>query len=727
MADAQPRCIVLAMTVAALVVQANALAAQSISRDLLVLPRLNGPVTLDGRSDEPAWHLIDPLPLIMYEPTYGGTPTERTEPGRFYDTDPSGIRVNSLYRDRWSGDDTFGIVIDAFNDNENALSFWATPAGVRGDESLSNDAEGDANSSWNTYWDVATVITPKGWFGEMRIPFSSLGFQDNEGRVVMGFAVYRFIARKNERQLFPDIPADWNFEKPSLAQDALLEGVTGHNPVYFTPYALGGVGQAPELDAPSGTFLLENSLIREVGADVKYNVTSNLTLDLSVNTDFAQIEADDQLVNLTRFPLFFPEKRQFFQERAGIFQFNTGGSDRLFHSRRIGLHEGAQIPIYGGARLVGRVGQWDLGFLDMQTAERGGSPSENFGVLRVRRQAFNPYSYAGGMVTSRVGTDGSYNLAYGLDGVFRVFGDEYLTLKWAQTFDDSMIDANGFRFGDAGMLFASWQRRRQEGIIYNATVRRAGADYRPQLGFLTRRDFTELSGTVRYSRFLPETAYFRRVSPFEVRGSATLRNADRTVESGSIEPSVTVEWKSGASLAVWLAVDYEDLRRPLSLPENTAVPPESYWFYNVGAAYDMAQGGLFRSAFVWGMGSFYDGWTTLLGAEPRWNLSRHFELSGEYQAHFVRFSDRGQGFDLHIGRLRAQLAFDSKASVAAFAQYDSDSEIVSTNVRFRYNFREGNDLWVVYNEGIRAELGDPRLPRTDNRTVMVKYTYTFRW
>ena len=464
-----------------------------------------------------------------------------------------------------------------------------------------------------------------------------------------------------------------------------------------------------------------------MGADVKYNVTSNLTLDLSVNTDFGQVEADDQLVNLTRFPLFFPEKRQFFQERAGTFQFNTGGADRLFHSRRIGLPQGARIPIYGGARLVGRVGQWDLGFLDVQSAERGGLPSENFGVLRVRQQVFNPYSYAGGMVTSRVGTDGRYNVAYGLDGIFRLFDDEYLTLKWAQTFDDSIVDANDFRFGDAGMLFASWQRRRQQGIIYNATVRRTGADYRPELGFLTRRDFTQLSGTLWYNRFLPETAYFRRVKPFQVVGSATLRNADRTVESATINPRVDVEWKSGAVLGAWLEVDYEDLRRPLSLPENTAVPPRSYWFYTAGAQYDMAQGGLFRSTFVWLMGSFYDGWATFLGAEPRWNLSRHLELSGEYQATGVRFSDRGQGFNLHIGRLRAKLAFDGKVSVAAFAQYDSDSDIVSANMRFRYNFRGGNDLWIVYNEGIHAERWDPRLPRTDNRTVMVKYTYTFRW
>ena len=141
----------------------------------------------------------------------------------------------------------------------------------------------------------------------------------------------------------------------------------------------------------------------------------------------------------------------------------------------------------------------------------------------------------------------------------------------------------------------------------------------------------------------------------------------------------------------------------------------------------MAQGGLFQSTFVWLMGSFYDGWATLLAAEPRWNLSRHLELSGEYQVTVVRFSDRGQGFDLHIGRLRAQLAFDRKASVAAFAQYDSDSEIVSANVRFRYNFREGNDLWVVCNEGIHTERQNLRLPRTDNRTVMVKDTYPFRW
>jgi hypothetical protein len=183
-------------------------------------------VTLDGRSDEAAWQAIDPLPLIVYEPTYGGTATERTElrvayddrylyvAGRFYDSDP---------------------VIDAFNDNENALWFWATPAAVRGDQSLSNDAEGEGNESWNTYWDVATVITPEGWFGEMRIPFSSLGFQDDDGRVVMGFAVYRFIGRKNERQLFPEIPPDWDYRKPSLAQDALLEGVTAHNRAMYLP------------------------------------------------------------------------------------------------------------------------------------------------------------------------------------------------------------------------------------------------------------------------------------------------------------------------------------------------------------------------------------------------------------------------------------------------------------------------------------------------------------
>ncbi|UCC47384.1 MAG: carbohydrate binding family 9 domain-containing protein, partial [Gemmatimonadota bacterium] len=330
--------------------QAPQAAASQEADPLLILARVRGAVELDGLSDEPAWDGIDPFPMTMYTPTFRGELTERTEirvayddhylyvSGRFFDSEPSRIRVNSLYRDRLSDDDCFGVVIDPFNDNDIGLWFFTTPAGVRGDVSISGDGQGAWNGSWNTHWDVAAVQTSEGWFAELRIPFSSLGFQAEGGRVEMGISAYRYIPRKNERQVFPEIPPEFEHLRPSLARDAVLEGVIARRPVYVTPYVLSGVGQTSVLNDVGDGYRLHSEGEAEVGGDLRYNLTSNLTLDLTVNTDFAQVEADDYQVNLTRFSLFFPEKRQFFQERSGIFDFFTGGATRLFYSRRIGLH-----------------------------------------------------------------------------------------------------------------------------------------------------------------------------------------------------------------------------------------------------------------------------------------------------------------------------------------------------------------------------------------------------
>jgi hypothetical protein len=347
----------------------------------LVLPRLTGPIQLDGLSDEPAWEAVQPWQPTQYEPNNGAPPTERTEflvayddtyvyfALRGYDSDSTGIRANTLYRDRLSGDDHFEILLDTFNDNETAVLFTTTPAGIRKDAAISNDASGGGitsgqwiNGDFNTFWDVSTEVNGDGWFAEIRVPFTSLRFQDDDGRVVMGIILQRKVARKTERLVFPSVRplADWAFLKPSLAQKVVLKGIRPHTPLYLTPYALTGLEQTFQLNETGTAYPREDDVKTEAGADLKYGITNNLTLDLTVNTDFAQVEADDQQVNLTRFSLFYPEKRQFFQERAGIFEFRTGGLSRLFHSRRIGLtDDGQPVRIYGGARLVGRWGGWD--------------------------------------------------------------------------------------------------------------------------------------------------------------------------------------------------------------------------------------------------------------------------------------------------------------------------------------------------------------------------------
>ncbi len=714
----------------------------------LVLPRLDGPIQLDGLSNEPAWEAVEPWLPTQYEPDNGAPPTERTEflvaydddyiyfALRGYDQDSTGIRSNTLYRDRLSGDDHFEILLDTFNDNETAVLFTTTPGGIRKDAAISNDASGGGiasggwiNGDFNTFWDVETVVNEEGWFAEMRVPFTSLRFQDDNGQVEMGITLQRKIARKTERLVFPPVPsiANWAFLKPSLAQKIVLEGIRPRKPLYVTPYGLSGLGQAFPLNDAGTGYPREDDVKGEAGVDLKYGITNNLTLDLTVNTDFAQVEADDQQVNLTRFSLFFPEKRQFFQERAGIFDFRTGGLSRLFHSRRVGLTEDGQpVRVLGGARLVGRWGRWDVGFFDMQTADSETLPSENFGVLRLRRQVFNAYSYAGAMVTSRVGTDGSYNLAYGLDGVIRLAGDDYLTLQWAQTFDHEQIDDGNLDLVNSGRFTAAIERRRRRGLGYSAVVAWAGPTYDPGIGFTQRNDFTLLDDAVSYT-WLPVETSSLIWHTLGLAGFAFMRNGDRSIESAEVGPEWEFAAKSGAGGSLEAKVQFEDLLIPFALPEEAVVPAGSYTFFRVGASYHVSHTRLFQLRPRVEAGTFFDGWQATAEVSPIWYVSPHLELAGSYVFNRIRFPDRDQRVDAHLARLRIGTAFNTKVSTNAFIQFNSAANTVSANVRFRYNFREGNDLWIVYNEGMNTDRHrlTPTLPFTDSRTILVKYTYTF--
>ena len=716
------------------VVSVNAESAQ----EPLELMHLTESIQIDGFINEPGWQRIQPLPMIMYKPTYKGEPTEKTEirlaydreylycSARCYDANPSGIRVNSLYRDRSSKDDKFGIILDTFNDKETALSFWTTPAGIRSDESIFNDGKSD-NKNWNTYWDVATVQNQEGWFVEMRIPFSSLSFQDENGRVVMGLIAYRNIARKNERVVFPDLSPERGIDTPSRARPVVLNQVYSQKPVYVTPYAAGGLGQIPALNNAATAYHLKSELARNAGVDIKYNVTSNLTLDTTLNSDFAQAEADDQQVNLSRFSLFFPEKRQFFQERSGIFAFNFIERARLFHSRRIGIRDREQIPIIGGARLVGRIGNWDLGFLDMQTARKGNTPTENFGVLRLRRQILNPYSYGGIMLTNRMDEEGNYNFAYGLDSILRVFGKEYLTLKWGQTFENQGIQEGASDFLDTAMFLVELTRRTDVGFDYELVVARSGKNFLPGLGYTKREDFTQLQWGARYDWLMGKGTAIRQISPLQFSGFVVRRNGEGSVESAQFDYKTDLEWKSGAAVSLDFQMDYEDLTEDEDFPKNTVIPAGSYTFLKAEGGFEMPSGNLFRTDFDWAFGEFFDGWRLDFGVKSTWNVSRHLEMTSKYELNVVRFPKRDQGFNAHVVRLRTRAALNTQVSLNAFVQYNSASDRFSTNMRFRYNFREGNDLWLVYNENLNTYRDDeiPRQLLTRGRTVLLKYTNTF--
>jgi hypothetical protein len=711
--------------------------------DPVPLPRLVVAPQIDGRPDPEAWRGIAPIALTTYQPVFGSAPSEDSEirvghdgihlyvAARLHDSEPSGVRVNSLYRDRVTGDDVLGLVLDSFGDNQSALWFQVNAAGVRVDQAIGNDAEGQAafNPNWNTYWDAHASQDSLGWYTEIRIPLSSLGFQTTGGDITMGLIVYRLIARKNEIQVYPAIRPDWSrgYLKPSQAQKVSLSQVRSSTPVYLTPYLLGGVTETTT-PSPGDQLVRGDTLRKEAGLDIKYNVTNNLTLDLTVNTDFAQVEVDDQQVNLTRFSLFFPEKRQFFQERSALFDFPLGFgpfSDRVFHTRQIGLTPGGEpVRILGGGRLVGRHHGWDVGVLNLQAASHDTFPSENFGTLRVKRTAFNPHSYVGGILTSRV-SGRSTNVVAGLDGMLRIGGNDYLIAKWVHTLADPVLSGDSAGMADAGLGMVRYERRTTLGINYDGQIVWSGSRFRPGLGFVTRSDYTHLQGRVAYGWL--RTSGSLLTSSIGAFTQAFRRNGDGSLETAQVAGFWNLGWRSGASINFQSpGLQVEDLVAPLRLPGNVTVPAGRYTYMSrAGMFISSPPGSRARSTFFFAAGGFHDGWLVTAQATPTLNLSRRVALSGDYRVDRGWFPSRDEAFTVHIARARAQIAFDAKSSIDAQAQYNSATRMLVPSVRFRHNLREGNDLWIVVNETLERTGSRPQSAPT-TRTAVVKFTYTFR-
>ncbi len=720
------------------------------SQDIISIKKISGTIVFDGKPDDTAWKEASVFPLMVHYPSYGAVPCELSEVmigydqeylwigARLYSKDPGNMTSTSKKRDEESrNSDQFGIILDTYDDNENALAFFTMPSGARIDYTVSNDAEGGGgggmgslNRSWNTFWDVETTTDAQGWYVEMRIPFSSLRFQTINGKVRMGMILNRRVSYMNETETFPLIDPKYGFSanfKPSQAHTIEFENIEAHNPVYIAPYVLGGYSSSWELNEEETEYLNEDDPKLEAGLDVKYSLTSNLTLDLTANTDFAQVEADDQQVNLTRYSLFFPEKRLFFQERSGIFNFSLGGrSDNLFYSRRIGIVEEDQVRIFGGARMTGRINKWDVGILDMQTESFGENPSENFGVARLRRQVINQNSYVGGIMTSRIGTNGDYNVAYGLDGIFRLFGDDYLDVRLAQTMETGA--ENSVFSTDPTFVGITWERRSDEGFAYDLNYTFTGEQMNPDMGFLRRNDVQGFGGRVQYGWIHDETSrFFSNRAIFQVRRNN--RISDGSLESMEIAPGWFVNTKTGLGAFVELKYMKEGVDEEFELSDDVVVPVGEYGFTAFEARIFTPSSKLIGARINLEAGGFFDGNRISVGASPILNLSASIQLSGDYEYNYISFPERDQSMQAHVARASILYMFSTKLSASTFVQFNNSNEVFLGNFRLRYNPREGNDFYLVYNEYRGFMVQDdtvPLPPSYYNRAIMLKYTHTFR-
>ncbi len=719
------------------------------AEDPVRLKRIEGNIDFDGLPTEESWNSLDEFPLIMHKPNFGMEASERSIVRIGYDDeylwiaadlfmkDPEKIYAVTKKRDEMLFDyDAFGIVLDTYNDNENALAFYTTPTGLRTDYAVSNDGSGGGaprgslNSSWNTFWDVETVTDNEGWHVEMRIPFSSLKFKPVGDVATMGLIITRNISSNNESDSYPAIDPKYGYmalNKPSLAQTIEIEGARPTRPLYVSPYVLGGFTRNYALNSEETSYEREDEPKLDAGIDIKYNINSNLTLDVTANTDFAQVEADDQMVNLTRFSLFFPEKRMFFQERSSLFNFGLGGfSDNLFYSRNIGISDGNPIRILGGARLTGRLGKWDMGFLDMQTAESGDQTGENFGVLRMRRQVINQNSYVGGIVTSRLGMDGRSNLAYGVDGIFRVFGDDYLNVKWSQAYDNETGEK--LNSLDPSFILLDWERRSEKGFAYNFSYTYSGTSFTPGIGFVRRGGVQGPGGQLFYGWIPDEKSKLFNYN-INVRAERLMRIADGKPESMFVMPGFEFNTKKGIRAEVFLQLQKENVPYDFSLSDNVSVFSGDYSYLGSGIRFSTSENRMFSARINANFGQFYDGSRIGIKIDPTINISSSINVTAMYEFNAIRFPSRvtNNSLTVHAFNVKALYMMSTKLSASFFVQYANTYDEMVSNFRLRYNPREGNDFYIVFNDyrSIAAKTAVPEPPKYFNETVMVKYVHTF--
>jgi hypothetical protein len=708
------------------------------AQEPLIIARTTEKINLDGLVNESVWQKIKPLPVVMYIPNNGQEPTERTEiflayddnylyvAGRFYDGEPDKIQYPSKKRDEGKQtSDWLGLNLDTFNDNENNLLFGTTPAGLRTEVAISNDGE-NYNFSWNTFWDVATYIDENGWYAELQIPFSSLRFQDVNGRVVMGLIVWRYISRKNEIDIFPAIPSKWGNNgpnKPSLAYDIVFEGIQRRNPIYLTPYILGGLGNSNTINESKTFYYKKKENKFDAGLDLKMGLTNNLTMDLTLNTDFAQVEADDQQINLTRFSLYFPEKRLFFQERASVFDFSFGGQTKIFYSRKVGLYEGKPIRIYGGARLIGRFDDWDFGFINMQTEKSEKLPSENFGVLRLKKQILNPFSYIGGIFTSRISANGNKNFVYGLDGKLRLSEDDEILINWGQCFDNTSPD--NLPFFDFSRIRLGWERRSIEGVGLLINFVRRGNDFKPGIGFEAFNNYEGIASRIKYG-WIPQNESSLQSHYIFYDGYQLFRNTNNELLTMAAGFGWGFNSKSGANGECSAVLYRERLNDNFSISNNVSVPKGSYTFIGIKGKYQTPETEFLSALFSSEAGMYYDGLRFSIKAEPGWSVFPDINLSGAYEFNHINFSKRLQNVSSHILRLKILATLHIAFSVSAFIQYNSMNKNFVSNFRIRYNPREGADVYLVYNSDSNTDLYReiPNLPLYNYHTILLKCSYT---
>ncbi len=670
-------------------------------------------VLLDGKLLEEGWLGSDSVDdLRQREPREGAPATERTVVRvirgtdalfvavRAYDESVRLIRATQLRRDAdLTVDDYVTLLIDSFHDRRGAFVFRTNPRGAMWDAQLTGFE--DPNENWNGVWDVAVARDSLGWTAEFRIPFRILRFHG--GASTMGFNVERFIRRKNEIDLWRSYGrTEGLYQLLNEGTLSGLGGLTRPRDIELRPYAL---AQATTNDHDAaGTSLGGGGATAKAGLDAKLAVSPTLTADLTVNTDFAQVEADSQVINLTRFPVFFPEKREFFLESSGIFDFGTAERAQLFYSRRIGLREGVPVSILGGARLHGKAGPWAVGIVDART---GGDDDANDLVVRLKHDLLDR-SYVGAIATVRSGP--------GVTGSERAVGlDVDLPLVLGGRNVEPSFWIAGTRVPGVPGTPLAWRVATDypNDLFDNfVSLYRLDAGFSPTLGFVRRTGIWETTGHIDFMP-RPHVLGIRQLDlVFPIPEWDIIANESGTLFQSEDWQTADFQWRPLGATFHSGAMFELNLQRSLDAPTDSfelfrgiQLPPGRYWWTRGELRYSSAPSHPVSFATVLSAGDFYDGSDTQVSLSGTWRGGGHLILGADVNRDAVRLPVGA--FNAVQASARLEYAFNTRIDVLAFGQFNNEDQRLDLNLRFHWIPTIGDDVYVVWNSGYTT---DPSVP-----------------
>ena len=687
-------------------------------------------ITIDGHLDEEAWPRVSPITtFIQAQPDTGAPATERTEVRLLYDannlyigavcydSEPRGLVVKTLERDYpgvISEDmDSFGFSLDTFLDRRNSFVFFINPRGGIKDGQTFNDGR-TRDYGWDAIMDVETTVNESGWTVEIAIPWTTLRFDPTHDVQKWGVNFLRRIRRKNEVSYWA--PLDRRNRIFLVSQAGTLHDLPrGRQSRNLTvkPFVLAGRSTGSNLAADDVGNRADG------GLDVKWGITPQATLDLTWRTDFSQADVDQQQINLTRFPLFFPEQRDFFLENSGIFTLGdvtapggprSGTSLRdftLFHSRTIGLKSGQPVPLFGGARLTGRASAFEFGLLNVQSRRFEEDPAENFTAMRVRRN-FLGNSDIGFLFTNRMETgEGSagYNRSFGTDLNMRLARSLFINSYLA--FTDKPGGGDG-----AARLAVGWRDRLWD---TSAMFRHVGADFDPGMGFVRRTGIRQYYATAG-ARPRPSARAILEVNPYAEADYITDLAGNRLSWDGTLGFGVT--FLDGGRISLRYDDRRERLDEPFRVRPGVSIPIGDYHFGEAAASYRTSEGRKVSGEVGVSGGGYFDGNRFTMTGGVAWQPDYH--LTMEASAERNSLSVQGIDFTADLYTARVKYAFTTKLYVGAFVQYNADTNQVVTNARFRFIHAPLSDLFVVFTER-RSRAGGLVL----ERFITVKFTRLF--